>query len=75
MNAARFSIRYRFLTVGGSLSAMVRPRLAAEWKKAKAARARFEQDVGLPVRSCRADMTPRAYRMRGNGNIAHLMVG
>lgn len=30
--------------------------LRHEWKKAKAARARFEQNTGLPIRTCPADV-------------------
>jgi hypothetical protein len=33
--------------------------LAAQWKKAKAARARFEQNTGLRFRSCPADAPAR----------------
>jgi hypothetical protein len=43
--------------------------LAAQWKKAKGARARFEQNTGLPLRSCPADAPARrTYFVRFSGS-------
>ncbi len=60
MKAAHFTARWRVQSVGGSYREWFAKALSTEWKKAKAARARFEQNTGLPVRSCPADRaTPR----------------
>ena len=55
MQAAHFTARWRVHSVGGSYRKWFAKALAAEWKKAKAARARFEQNTGLPLRTCLAD--------------------
>lgn len=60
MKAAHFTARWRVQSVGGSYREWFAKALSAEWKKAKAARARFEQNIGLPLRSCFADrLAPR----------------
>jgi hypothetical protein len=55
MQAAHFTARYRLATFGGSYREWFAQALVWEWKKAKAAIARDESNVGLPVRTCYAD--------------------
>jgi hypothetical protein len=55
MQAAHFTARYRVATFGGSYREWFAKALSWEWKKAKAAIARDESNVGLPVRTCFAD--------------------
>ncbi|TLG77792.1 hypothetical protein [Methylocystis sp. B8] len=55
MKAAHFTARWRVQSVGGSYRQWFAKALAAEWKKAKAARLRNESNIGLPVRTCFAD--------------------
>jgi hypothetical protein len=56
MKAAHFTARWRVQSVGGSYREWFAKALASEWKKAKAARVRDESNIGLPVRSCFADL-------------------
>jgi hypothetical protein len=70
MQAAHFTAKWRVATVGGSYREWFANALAAEWKKAKADRARFEQNIGLPVRSCRVDApAPRAVLGKRYGSV------
>jgi hypothetical protein len=62
LKAAHFMRRWRLATARGAYREIFARELAAEWKKAKAARARLEQNTGLPVRTCPADVTPRPMR-------------
>ena len=55
LKAAHFMTRWRLASAKGSYRETFARELAAQWKKAKAARARFEQNTGLPIRSCLAD--------------------
>ncbi len=69
MQAARATAKWRIASVGGSYREWFAKALRIEWKRAKEARARREQNIGLPLRSCPADETvactcPRACRHR-----------
>ena len=64
MKAAHFMARWRVQSVGGSYQEWFAKALSAEWKKAKAAHARFEQNIGLPLRSCPADRPAPRFPMR-----------
>lgn len=55
LKAAHFMTRWRLASAKGSYRETFARELAAQWKKAKAARARFEQNTGLPIRSCLAE--------------------
>ncbi|MFO1103315.1 MAG: hypothetical protein U1E20_10480 [Methylocystis sp.] len=56
MRAAHFTARRRVQSVGGSYREWFAKALASEWKNAKAACSRDESNIGLPVRSCFADV-------------------
>jgi hypothetical protein len=62
LKAAHFMTRWRLAPAKRSYREVFARELAAERKKAKAARARLEQNTGLPVRTCPADVTPRPLR-------------
>jgi hypothetical protein len=70
MRAAHFTAKWRVATVGGSYRAWFAQALRHEWQKARADRLRRESNVGLPVRSCLADRTPRLLT-RATGRLAH----
>jgi hypothetical protein len=55
MQAAHATAKWRVARVGGSYREWVAKALRTEWKRAKEARARGEQNIGLPLRSCLAD--------------------
>lgn len=56
LKAAHFMTRWRRASgVKGTYREIFARELAAQWKKAKAAQDRFEQNTGLPIRSCHAD--------------------
>jgi hypothetical protein len=73
MAEAHFMARWRVSTVGGSYRSWFAKTLAAEWRKAKDraerrtwnAASRVESNLGLPVRSCRADTAPRSGAFAG----------
>ncbi|WP_400769384.1 hypothetical protein [Methylosinus sporium] len=62
MKAAHFTAKWRVATVGGSYREWFAKALAYEWRRAKAVVAREESNLGLPIRSCPADVP--AFRPR-----------
>jgi hypothetical protein len=72
MQAAHFMARWRVACVGGSYREWFAKALKTEWKRAREAKARHEQNVGLPLRTCFADK-PRRFPLRGNATIAHMI--
>ena len=55
MQAAHATAKWRVASVGGSYREWFASALRTEWKRAKESRARREQNIGLPLRSCPAD--------------------
>ena len=60
MQAAHATAKRQIASVGGSYREWFAKALRTEWKRAKEAKARREQNIGLPLRSCPAD-EPAAY--------------
>ena len=60
MQAAHATAKWRVASVGGIYREWFTKALRTEWKRAKEAKARREQNVGLPIGSCIADATPPA---------------
>ena len=60
MQAAHATAKWRIASVGGSYHEWFAKALRTEWKRAKEAKARREQNVGLPIGSCVADAPVRA---------------
>lgn len=76
LKAAHFMTRWRLASAKGSYREVFARELAAQWKKAKAARARHEQNIGLPIRTCRADYAPRPVSyMRSSSYVARAFAG
>jgi hypothetical protein len=75
MQAAHFMARWRVASCGGSYREWFAKALRTEWKRAGEAKARHEQNVGLPIRTCFADKPAyvRRFPLRGNATIAHMI--
>lgn len=74
MQAAHWTAKWRVASVGGSYREHFKRALSYEWKRAKEAKLRHEQNIGLPIRSCLADAPSRRnYFTRGHARIAHII--